>query len=444
MAKRRSAPNLTTTPVAEQFIPTDDLFASIQSDVSAKNVKKNVPIPSKPLIHVLPVPALSVRMLFKNEGMPLGFFYVIVGVPASYKSTFGLEVGRWHALCNGLVAVAETEGKGNPDLPPAIYDWHPNQLQSTVCQSLEDWQTVASHYIGTVQKLMSKSDGPGASFPFMMMVDSLSGRLSRKVAETIMKEGHAKKRFADEAKFNTDWIKAYGGVMVGWPFTFMAVNHLKTGSDPVTGLPVFNIPGGEQLKFANVMTISMGLSRGIEQFKDYKAALVSLRMEKNSYGPGGGQIQVRYRTWYEDDGNGQPKLKSRFEWHEASILMLFNGFGLRKKEADFIVPRTHEICDVHEKSGGSGGKLFWSNRLGVPSSDAMKARDLGLLLETKPDVLGDLYRVLEINRRPFFQPGIDYRTQIDNYTNASEQQPLPPRPPIDLRDDDETFEETAG
>jgi hypothetical protein len=380
-------------------------------------------------------------MFLKNEGLGLGFFYVVCGLPGSFKSTLGLEIGRWHAGLNGLVAIAETEGKANSEMQVAICDWKHNQLQTTVCQSLEDWQTVAINYFSIIKKKMKSAGGGGQTWPFMMMVDSLSGRLSRKVAENIKTTGYGVKRFADEAKFNSDFIKCVGAEMIGWPFTFIAINHLKTGTDPVTGLPVTNIPGGEMMKFANVLTIAMGVSRGVEQFADYKAALISLRLEKNSYGPGGGQMQVRYRTWYEDDENGNPKLKGKFEWHEASILMLHSGFGLRKREAEYIKPRVDEVFDIHEKSGGSAGKLFWSNRLGVPSSDAMKARDLGEMLETRPDILADLYKALEIPRRPFFQPGVDYQEQIDAYTELHETAPLPSIPPVMMADDDSFADE---
>jgi hypothetical protein len=99
-------------------------------------------------------------------------------------------------------------------------------------------------------------------------------------------------------------------------------------------------------------------------------------------------------------------------------MLLCKCAGQTKTVAGMLHPRLKEVCDVHEKKGGSKGTLYWSNRLGVTSSDAMPAHDLGMLLEQSPNVLAELYPVLGIQRRPFFKPGVDYLGQLDDYEHV--------------------------
>ncbi len=51
----------------------------------------------------------------------------------------------------------------------------------------------------------------------------------------------------------------------------------------------------------------------------------------------------------------------------------------------------------------------------------MSAHDLGMMLEFRPDVLGELYPILGIARRPFFRPGVDFQRQLKEYSHVAEQ-----------------------
>ncbi len=102
-------------------------------------------------------------------------------------------------------------------------------------------------------------------------------------------------------------------------------------------------------------------------------------------------------------------------------MLLAKGDGMTKARQDMLVPQLKEACDIHEKSGGNKGKLWWSKRLGVPKSDAMTAHNLGVLLEQQPKVLADLYPILNIERRPFFRPGVEFLQQIDEFAHVAAQ-----------------------
>jgi hypothetical protein len=130
---------------------------------------------------------------------------------------------------------------------------------------------------------------------------------------------------------------------------------------------------------------------------------------------------VRFKTWYNEDAPGVSRLHSRFEWWEAGILLLEDGVGLSTTKKASLLPKLKEVCHVQTKSGGAAGKLYYCKRLDVSASDAMSAHELGVLLETRPEVLGDIYAVLGIQRRPFFRPGVEFMTQLEEHAYVAAQ-----------------------
>lgn len=217
--------------------------------------------------------------------------------------------------------------------------------------------------------------------------------------------------FPVEAKQMADFMRAHPQNLLGWPLTFVGVNHLKMATDAQTGQVDLNIPGGWALKFQCAAIVQMERMGKVKEYSNYKAANVRFNTIKNSYGVDNIRAMVRFKTWYQEDAPGVQRLHSRFEWWEAGILFLATGAGLTQANQKIMVPKMREVCDIREKSGGSAGKLYWSKRLGVSANDAMPAHDLGVLLERRPDVLTDIYAVLNITQQPYFKPGVDFLAQ---------------------------------
>jgi len=419
MAKKRTKKSDAPEPVVDMF-PADDLFADVVSKVETQMQKKGMLVGHDEVLQVLPVPAFSMRYLLQNEGLPLSCIYQVVGPQASYKSTLAAEIIRWHRICGGAGLLCEAETKATPQLRNAVLNYDPKAVRVEDCLTFEDWQKKTIMYTNQLQKNMDAANGPGRVVPWCAVVDSLTGKASEHTLKNIAKKGHADLHFPVEARQMADFMRAYPQMLLGWPFTFVGVNHLKVQRNP-DGSVDMAIPGGWALKFQCAAIIEMERIGSIKEFSTYKAATVRMSMIKNSYGPEDARIQVRFKTWLQEDAPEVFRLHARFEWWEASILFLATGAGLPKAKAERIVPRMKEACDIHEKAGGSAGKLYWSKALGVPSSDAMSAHDLGVMLETRPDVLGDLYDVCGIARRQFFQPGIDYLKQQDEYAHIVAQ-----------------------
>jgi len=399
----------------------DAAFNQMVQEVQAKLQKKGLLVGHDATITVLPVPAFIIRYLLQNTGLPLQCVYQIVGPQGCYKSTFAVEIVRWHILCGGYGQLNEAETKPTPELRNSVLNWDVARLHIEDCATFEDWQRKVLIGNERMQKNLMKNELLGRRIPFCQIVDSLMGKASEITLKKIKEVGHASPHFPIEAREMADFMRAFPQDTLGWPFTFVGVNHLKINKDAQTGEVDYNIPGGWSLKFQCAAIIEMERIGKIREYANYKAATVKLNTLKNSYGADNVRINVRFKTWYQEDAPGVYRLHSRFEWWEAGILFLATGQGLTKTRADSLVPKMREVCDVHEKSGGSAGKLYWSKRLDVPSSDAMSAHDLGMLLETRPEVLTDLYTLLEITQQPYFKPGVDFMKQQQGYEYVAAQ-----------------------
>jgi len=404
-------------------VARDSVLGASISDVEGKSAKAGLLVGGQSAIHVLPVPALAVRYLLQNEGWPLSRVYQFVGAEGSYKSTTLAEVMRWHWDANGFGVLNEAETKPTPDLRNSIVNWEPNAIRVEDCHALEDWQWKAVSYVNSIKKQCDKVGGPGRTIPVCIGVDSLLGKASRHTLAAMDKKGHADRHYALEANLIKDFMQWFPQKLYEWPFTFIGINHLKMGTNDI-GMPVRNIPGGMAIKFQETVQIEIGLQRQETQ-ADCKISHLVMQTYKNSYGPKNTRIHVKLTHWYQNDAaeGAEPifRLHSRYEWWEASILFLFKGLGMRKTESDRLMPKIKDIIDLHEKSAGNQGLRYWSNRLGVTSADPVTAHELGMLLETNVEVLGELYTVLGINRRPFFQPTVDYLQQLEEYTHVIRQ-----------------------
>lgn len=419
MGKRKRT--AATDPNSMRVGANDAMFQDLVKTYQTKMQKKGLSVGHNPTLIVLPVPAFIIRYLLQNTGLPLACVYQVVGPQGCYKSTFAIEMLRWHRLCGGYGQLNEAETKPTPELRNSVLNWDQGAVNIEDCASFEDWQRRTTFMTNEFKRYCEKVNGPGRTIPFCIIVDSLTGKASEHTLKNIRKDGHAGMHFPVEAKQMADFLRAYPQELLGWPISFVGVNHMKLNRDPQTGMVDANIPGGWSLKFQCAAIIEMSRIGKIQEFANYKAATVSFNTYKNSYGADNTRINVRFKTWHQEDAPGVWRLHSRFEWWEAGIMFLATGWGLPQAKAQALVSKVKDVCDVREKSGGSRGKLYWSNRLGVASSDAMPAHDLGVMLEQQPEVLSDLYQVLGISQHPYFKPGVDFLSQQEGYAHVQEQ-----------------------
>ena len=414
MAKRKKKEVEQKSDHLGRPIAADALMSSVVSDMETKLGKKDCLIGKQSLSRVIPVPSLAFRYIIQSEGLPLSSIYQLVGEPGSFKSTMLAEMQRWHRICGGLNVTMEAETKDQDDLRWAILNYDYSACKIEECLTLEEWMQKITWYIQTLQKKMTADESAGKTVPLCLGVDSLTGKASEKTAKKIKETGHAQLGFAIEANMIKTYMQVMPSWLLGWPFNFVGINHLKIHQDPLTGMIDESIAGGWALKFQCLCIFIMTRIGRIDQKKTHNEAKVRIETYKNNMGPNRLRCDIKLKTWNQQDPDtGDLRTHARFEWWEASILLLFTGAGMRTALANTLLPQVKEICDLHEKAGGSRGKLYWSNRLGVPSSDAMPAHELGMILEDRKDILDELYPVLGIKKRKFFEPGVDYMQQLE-------------------------------
>jgi hypothetical protein len=422
MAKKKVKPEAPAFVVSPELLARqDEAFGGIWKAATARDGREDDIVGDARSLPCLPFPSLLLRYLFKLEGFPLCRVYQMRGPRASYKTTFGTEIARWHRLYGGYGARVDTEHKDNPLLTDMLLGYDSKWFQTYSARSVEDWQTTVTHWFEGVRKWCLRAQGPGRTVPVCMLVDSLAGNLSERTMKNIREAGHAVKRFPEEAASLTDYIKFIPQEIAGWPFTFIGINHRKLDlSSAALGVTKYRSPGGEGYGYHMSFGIDMEKVK-TQQFADRFVATVRMLPEKNSYGPEYGKIEVDLSFWQQEDrpegqedGPGIWRDYCRFEWWAGSIYLLSGQF-FNATQAELWQDKLKEVVDVHEKTGGPYGKLWWSKALGIDSSDAMPASDLGELLETRHDLLAQLYDILRIQRMHFFRPSISFVTQMDEY-----------------------------
>ncbi len=363
------------------------------------------------LNRVLPVPSLALRYLLQNEGLPLGLVYHLVGLPASFKSTLGVEFGRWHRECGGAISVCGAEDKDTPDLRNSILDWDNTGVYYRECEYIEVWQESIMNFV----KAMRKNVTGNEDFipPVAFIVDSYMGKMPKRLYESTVKSGFATKHFGEAAALIGDWLSVYSSFVRGLPCTLIGINHLKEAIDPGTFMKQYRTPGGQMLKHQNVTEIQVFRIKNEQKEIDgipYHLNRLSLKTTKNSRGAQNKRIQVVLRQYNEPDPDGEGiRLVSVFEWLEATVELLYDGTGMSAAEQKILMPRIKEIVNVQKLSNAS---RYWCPELGIAKSDALPGYDMGLLIESNNEILYPLYDVLGIVRRPIFNNNLPYAQQL--------------------------------
>lgn len=382
----------------------------------------------------LAVPSLSVRWLLQQEGLPLSRFIMLIGEQESFKSSFTDEVIGWHRRHGrGGGVKIEVESKDWPELRQSILQYDMRAYKSVLCSNVDGeggWMPALSFWIQKIKsrfqplvqsgerKGQAKADATGRIAAFCFVIDSLMSGLAETNYDKIDADGAPKMSFPVEARKISDYLKVMPKWIRGWPMTVIGINHKKVNKNP-DGTVTVSIPGGKSLKFHESMEIDMRrIGREGERIRDReKFVRVSLETTKNSTSSRG-SIEVEVVWWFdEDDRNelGQPKQRTIFDWHSATIELLSGFEGGRKTEID-------EIVDLHLNRDT---RRVWSDALGIPEKKPVRWREAGAMLEERPDLLGRLYDVLGIRRRVLFKPGLDFLSQWDEVYKKAGVVPAP-------------------
>lgn len=398
MAKKRKTADASYSDV-------DSLFDGICEEAKKYYGESNIFTGSEAERQIvgLYLPALCLRYLFQSNVMPLTRMGQIVGEEGSCKTALLSEVFRWVRCNNGRNYLMEAETKDSPVLRLSILNYDEKAVVVKPCDSLEDWQEGLTYFIDLAKRKLdgTKSNpGIGRIVPVGFGVDSLMGKACKDTIEKIRKEGFAQRSFPAEALLISQYMKFIPQQIAGWPFVLWGVNHMKPGQD-AAGRPKANVAGGKSLKFQETYEIEMHRVKDIKKV-DIQGITLKLLMRKNSLGQSRLSIVVDMLWWHDEDNDYIQR--TVWDWNTATIDLLLSFEGSRAN-------KIQAACDLHviDKSK----KIIWSDALGIPKTDPLTFNEAGQLLEQNVAVLNQLHKLLRVYEYQVFQPGVDYKKQIE-------------------------------
>jgi hypothetical protein len=369
----------------------------------------------------LPLPSLCLEYFFQNDAFPLSRMIQVVGTEGTCKSALCFEMARWFKESNGITYLFENETKYSPDFAQSIigYSDADNGYESLAhypCDSLEDWQSKIQYTVGQVREMMVKKTAAnptpiGRVFPVLLVLDSITGKLSRESAQTIEKQGFAGRSHPVEALKINSFLKKFPQDIEEWPVSFVAVNHLKP-QKTATGAIENNKAGGRSISFQETFEIEMKRARVskvnlVDPDEDgFEIGGNNLRMicRKNSLGETHRELYVSV-LWKNKrcPETGQMRQYTRWDWPGGTVDLLTK-FESGKRR-DMI----KEVVDLHKVTGGR----WWSNRLGVTKDNPISKSEIGMLIDSNEAIRDSLRDLFGIKRRKKFEVGVDYLAQLD-------------------------------
>jgi hypothetical protein len=395
------------------------------------------------LLICLPVPALSVRYLLQQEGWPLSRFVMLVGEQESCKSSFLYEIIRWHRQQMGCGFVFDTELKPAPDLINSILNYDKGAIHYIRCYTLEDWCNKLTNLMTTTKKKMDDPESKfgGRVIPICFGVDTITAVVDEKEYKRMTNDGTPEKRYASSALLLTDYMKFITKELVDYPFSFVGVNHLKSGVS-FNGTPIRSISGGRCLRFHEAMEIELRRLSSVnptsknqiyrhEGNQIVEGVEIQLSVMKNSNAP---HETIRTEMlWYIDYSKKIEKSRINcktgqnetiyeypqvtwFDWHSSSVDIIYEIQNCGTKQAKML----QDVIQIYQNERTS---LCWSPVLGISEQDRLPKRELGFILEQKiqqdETFRADLYSVLGIRRRYLYKAGIDYLKMIDEINKVA-------------------------
>ena len=403
---------------AERDVTLNGMFESMTRQ-GQQELGGNISIGSQAEANLvgLPLPALCLRYLFQSTILPLSRIYQITGEEGSAKSAFLYEVMRWHMVYGGGSVLAENENKDSPELRNSLLQWREDWLARLIVKptySLEEWQDVFTTFVNIAKNQQDATGGSGRTVPICFAVDSLMATAPQSEIDAVNKDGHASRGFALAANLIARYMRTMPERIQAYPFTVFGTNHLKPATDPM-GRPTANIPGGKAVKFMETYEIEMkkGMNHDIDLL-EYGGLRIKFVARKNSLGPSRKSIHAELLWWYADDGHGNFKQQTAWDWDTATVDLLMSFENAKGKKT--IFNRLKEITGIDVASRSQ--RLAYSPILGIPKTAPVLYRQVGAALEARPDLLAQVYQVLGITQRRMFQPGMDYRQML---TDASSE-----------------------
>ncbi len=393
-----------------EFDATRDQFFNSMRQAAQRDLDREISVSTDSERNTvgLPLPSLCWKYLLQSTTFPMPRITHITGQEGCAKTALLYDMMIWHLTYGGGGAYIENENKDQPDFRNSFFEWKTewmNRIDVNYTATMEEWQDTITRYLAIARAQQDAPGGPGRTIPVVLGLDSIMGTSPAEELHKILTSGHATRGFALAANLIALYMRAVPYQIRGYPFSIIGTNHLKPSMTP-QGLPTSNIPGGKSVKFMENYELEMStdMNKDIDK-ADYGGLRVKIVARKNSLGISRRNIRAQLLWWFKDI-DGVRRQVSAWDWDTATVELLLAFHDAKGKKTLFNAIR--EVVDINVISKGE--RTAWSRVLGVPRTQPVYFREIGMLLESRPDLLSQLYPLLNISERCPFLPGVDYRT----------------------------------
>ena len=360
----------------------------------------------------VPIPALSFMYLIDSNVFPVSKCVGIAGYPESNKSALGFEVMRWfiqHGWPDaGFGKLIENEGaKLSPSLLRSIvgYDKVDTHVQVTQSQTIDVAQRHLTFSLDYLKKNSSRD------VAMAMVLDSLTGSDTEESGDKIRETGFADRSFPTGALSWTQYIRWISGQLVGWPASFIFINHLKDKPAKERGgyaPPEKGVAGGTAQSFHAAFYLWMkliGEDKRLTRVVEGKTVKcpqrvrnIQIECHKTSIGESRRGITVGF-CWYFEDG----KQHSYWDWEGATARLIAALQDDEVRDIKGLKNCFHksvlaDILDVKVTE-----KLYSSKRLGLQH---VTPSEFGAAVHADAKLMDELMKFYCINIHPVWRPGV--------------------------------------
>jgi len=403
MAKKAASNGVVKKPKAP--ITKASAITAIFDAMQHRTGSKRMQCGDNSVIVGIPIPSFTIRYLLQSNVLPLGKIWHLAGEEGSCKSAFLYEMMRWHYMCGGGVALAQNENKDSPELRRSIMKHNPIYAQRFIkddTSSMEEWQSFISAAMADTAAMYDSKDGPGATWPMLLAVDSLTATSPEAEIEGIDLTGHATRGFALMANLISRYMRFMPGKVLDKPFSIIGTNHLKPGTDQ-RGLPKDAVPGGMSVKFMETYEFKMKRLADIEKAK-YSGITIEFTVKKNSLGQSRRRAKADMIWWAGRAPDGSVRQETAWDWDTATVDLLLSFENAKGKKTLF--KELQAVCDIKVVSRRQ--RKAYSTELGIPKDEPVNFRAIGAALEKRQDLLDGLYELLGIVKRPVWNQNIPF------------------------------------
>jgi hypothetical protein len=236
-------------------------------------------------------------------------------------------------------------------------------------------------------------------------------RFVQGLAEKCEEEGSATLVQPHLANIISQFMKVMNHWFDSYPFSVVGINHLKLQKDQHGHNSIRQIQGGYAPRFAESLEIELRRldRKQIDRRLGRREQGVRLGMSvaKNSTAAHASEIAVEMLWYYEEvtlpSGEKTDVQRTYFDWPSAAIELLI------KPPVDAAsCKQISGIVDLHPSVKD---RTVWSEVLGISEDKPLSYHQAGRILESRRDIVEQLYRPLGIRRRNMFQTGVAFKDQ---------------------------------